>query len=86
MNLKIARKEAQKARELAREGIDPREERRKRLQKGDTFAEICQQTFEARKAELKDDGKAGGWMSPLRVHVLPKLGNTPIEKVHQTIS
>ena len=43
-------------------------------------AEAC---FEARKAELKRDGAAGGWFSPLELHVLPKLGTVPIEDVTQ---
>lgn len=28
---------------------------------------------EARKAKLKDDGKAGRWFSPLKLHILPRL-------------
>ena len=39
--------------------------------------------FEARKAELKADGKAGRWFSPLELHVLPKLGRLPIEQIDQ---
>jgi integrase len=46
----------------------------------DTVAEAA---FEARKAELKGDGEAGRWYTPLRLHVLPKLGKTPVEDIDQ---
>ncbi|WP_367869228.1 tyrosine-type recombinase/integrase [Phaeobacter inhibens] len=39
--------------------------------------------FEARKAELKGDGKAGRWLSPLELHVIPKLGKVPVEEIDQ---
>ena len=48
-----------------------------------TLAQIAVETFEARKAELKNDDKAGRWFSPLELHVLPKLGKVLIEEVDQ---
>ena len=48
-----------------------------------SLAIITQDAFEARKAELKDDGKAGRWMSPLTLHVLPKLGEVPVTDLDQ---
>ena len=39
--------------------------------------------FEARQAELKDDGKAGRWLSPLAVHIIPAIGSVAIEDVDQ---
>jgi integrase len=39
--------------------------------------------FEARQAELKGDGKAGRWLSPLKAHVLPKIGTMAVEDVDQ---
>jgi integrase len=39
--------------------------------------------FEARKAELKRDGDAGRWMSPLKVHIVPKLGKLAVEDIDQ---
>ncbi|CAK02374.1 phage integrase [Bartonella tribocorum] len=41
-------------------------------------------TFESRKAELKEDGKAGNWFSPLKLHVLSKLGCLPVSEITQT--
>jgi integrase len=48
-----------------------------------TLSSMAQEAFEARKAELRGDGKAGRWYSPLAIHVLPKLGARPVTQVHQ---
>lgn len=45
--------------------------------------EVAADCFESRKAELKGDGHAGRWFSPLEIHVLPKLGNLPVTEVDQ---
>lgn len=63
-------------------GVDPVDERQRqeaeeaaaRNETDPTFAELTALVFEARKATLKGDGKAGRWMSPLDNHVLPKIG------------
>ena len=34
-------------------------------------------------AELKGDGTAGRWLSPLAIHVLPKLGKVPVTDLDQ---
>lgn len=83
VDLKHARELALAARQQARDGIDPRDERRRLLYQSPTFAVLCDLAFEARKAELKGDGVAGRWMSPLVTHVLPTLGRTPVENIHQ---
>jgi integrase len=41
------------------------------------------EAFEARRADLKGDGKAGRWFTPLELHVLPKLGRTPVDEIDQ---
>lgn len=48
-----------------------------------TLAEVAPLAFEAIKGRLKGDGKAGRWYSPLRLYVLPALGNFKIEDIHQ---
>lgn len=48
-----------------------------------TLGEIAPLAFEAIKGSLKDDGKAGRWFSPLRLYVLPELGELKIEEIHQ---
>ena len=45
--------------------------------------DIALDAFESRKAELKGDGKAGRWFTPLELHVLPKLGRMPVSEIDQ---
>lgn len=85
VSLAEARQHAAFARKQLREGFDPIRERQKqrRQVRRMSVAEVVESCFHARQAELKDDGKAGRWLSPLRIHVLPKLGNLPIEDIDQ---
>lgn len=80
-----ARAAAEEARKLCRAQKDPIAERlrAKRIQVPLTVKEAVQGCFEARKAELKADGEAGRWMSPLKVHILPKLGKYPVVELDQ---
>lgn len=80
-----ARDKAEEARRLARDAIDPVAARlkAKRVSAPLTVKEAVQGCFEARKAELKGDGDAGRWMSPLSVHILPKLGKVPVAELDQ---
>jgi integrase len=80
-----ARERAGEARRRVRYGIDPIEEREKLRRKIDrlTVESAIEQCFEARKAELKGDGDAGRWMSPLKVHVIPRIGSEAIEDLDQ---
>jgi integrase len=85
--LKEARETAEKWQSLVRQGKDPikeRERERREAAKNDhTLASVAVEAFEARKAELKEDGKAGRWFSPLELHVLPKIGKIPVEEIDQ---
>ena len=87
VSLKEARLEAEKWRAVARQGKDPIKERerlkREAARQQHTLAQIAEEAFEARKAELKGDGKAGRWFSPLALHVLPKIGKVPVEDIDQ---
>ncbi len=80
-----ARESAANARKKLRGGTDPVAERRKTVRKKKRFsvADAVQSCFEARQAELKGDGKAGRWLSPLKTHVLPKIGTMAIEDIDQ---
>ncbi|GAA0325882.1 site-specific integrase [Sphingomonas oligophenolica] len=80
-----ARDRAAVARKSLRDGSDPIADRRKakRTIRKLTLREAIDGCFEAKKAELKRDGDAGRWMSPLNVHIIPKLGEVPIEDVDQ---
>ena len=82
-----ARETAAKARRRCREDKDPILERQKARRPITRLSfkravEIC---FDARKAELKGDGAAGRWMSPLAVHVIPKIGAYPVEEIDQHV-
>ena len=87
VSLKESRTSADKWRACARQGIDPikeRERQRREAAKADhTLGAIAEEAFEARKAELRDDGRAGRWFTPLKLHILPKLGGIPVEEIDQ---
>lgn len=80
-----ARSRAGDARRQLRDGIDPIEERDRQRRKVArlTVSEAVTGCYEARQAELKNRGLAGRWMSPLKVHVLPKIGTHPVEEIDQ---
>ncbi len=85
VSLSQARILARNARGELAEGKDPIKERaaRKRAaSRSDTsLRKMAEEAFEARKAELKGDGVAGRWFSPLEKHVLPRLGKMPVEEI-----
>lgn len=87
VSLKEARDAAVRWRGVVRAGGDPIKERQRQRRKAarnlHLLADVAQDAFEARKAELRGDGKAGRWFSPLELHVLPKLGKTPISDIDQ---
>lgn len=86
-SLKQVRLEADKWRALARDGKDPIKEREKQRRQSERnlhmLADVAKDCFDARKAELRGDGKAGRWFSPLELHVLPKLGKVPVAEIDQ---
>ena len=87
VSLAEARKLAEEARAEVRRGLDPIEQRERRKREASRnlhlLADIARDAFEARKAELKGDGVAGRWFSPLEIHVLPKLGAVPVAEIDQ---
>ncbi|MFV0410761.1 MAG: tyrosine-type recombinase/integrase [Paracoccus sp. (in: a-proteobacteria)] len=80
-----ARDRAADARRQVRDGIDPVAERAKErlLPHVLTLKEAVLSCLEARKAELKGDGVAGRWISPLEHHVIPAIGTLPITTIDQ---
>lgn len=87
VSLKEVREVADKWRVLVRAGKDPiRERERQRREDARNLhllEDIAKDAFEARKAELKGDGVAGRWFSPIELHVLPKLGKIPVAEIDQ---
>ena len=87
LGLAEARKQATRWRAVAASGRDPIKERkseeRAARREDISLAILTHDAFEARKAELKGDGTAGRWLSPLTLHVLPKLGKVPVTDLDQ---
>ena len=87
ISLAKARTLATKYRKMVSDGISPINQRDKEKleasQSRPTLDAMTVEAFEAHKRTLVDDGKAGKWLSPLRLHILPKLGALPIEDINQ---
>lgn len=87
ITLREAREEADKWRAVVRSGKDAIKERERQQavaqRNQNILADVARDAFESRKAELKGDGKAGRWFSPLELHVLPKLGKMPVSEIDQ---
>lgn len=88
VSLKEARAAAEQWRAVGRSNVDPIRERERRrreaAKKLHLLREVALEAYESRKAELKGDGKAGRWFSPLELHILPRLGKTPVAEIDQT--
>ncbi|WP_024588148.1 site-specific integrase [Aliihoeflea sp. 2WW] len=87
VSLKEAREAAERWRAVVRSDKDPIKER-ERQRRADArnihlLNDIAVDAFEARKAELKGDGKAGRWFTPIELHILPKLGKVPVADLDQ---
>jgi len=87
VSLREARETADRHRAAVRAGEDPIKEReRARRAAGRNLhllKDVALDAFEARKAELKGDGMAGQWFSPIAQHILPKLGQVPVADLDQ---
>ena len=87
VSLKEARASAEQWRTIVRQGLDPIKERERQRREAarniHKLTDIALDAFESRKAELKGDGTAGRWFSPLELHVLPKLGQVPVADIDQ---
>ncbi|WOH79006.1 integrase arm-type DNA-binding domain-containing protein [Bradyrhizobium sp. BEA-2-5] len=87
VSLADARLSAAKWRSVARDGRDPIRERERHRRDAarnlHLLEDVAKDAFEARKAGLRGEGKAGRWYGPLENHVLPKLGKTPVADIDQ---
>ncbi len=98
VSLQIARELATKHRAIVQAGENPIERRASEhlaaqaateastpeARKRKLLSTIAPLTFEARKSQLKDAGKAGRWYSPVQKHVLPELGNKSVDEIKAT--
>ena len=87
VSLKDARAKAIEFRRDVSAGINPKLERQKQKAEAQrsspTLEAIFSDAFEARRRQLKDDGKAGRWESAVKLHILPKLGKMHVEEITQ---
>ena len=77
ISLKRAREKAAECRRCAADGGDPRKLWAKPARK-ETFGEATNRYLALKKSGLKGEGEAGRWLSPLKTHVLPKIGKRPV--------
>ena len=87
VSISEARERSAEARRRLRDGVDPIQERQGLRRKAArlSLCDAIQSCFEARQAELKGDGKAGRWMSPLVTHIIPLIGSMAIEDIDQHV-
>jgi integrase len=82
VSLAKARQRRDVYQEMVTDGLDPVTEDRRSKQKAReelmTMSQVAESAYESRKASLRGDGKAGRWFSPIKLHVLPYLGDRPI--------
>lgn len=71
---------SEKAQAAAEQIANDPKAREKRLLKN-----IAPEAFKARQAQLKEDGVAGRWYSPIKTHILPALGDKPVEDITGTV-
>ena len=57
------------------------EERAARARRDPTFAEAAQIVLDARAATLRGGGARGRWLSPLTLHVIPRIGRRPMSQI-----
>jgi len=85
VTLQQARARAAEGRQLVAQGINPQEKwRADKIESSrpkPTLSNIALMAFESKKAELKGDGENGRWFSPLKHHIMPKLGNVSVEQL-----
>nr|WP_162265102.1 integrase arm-type DNA-binding domain-containing protein [Pseudovibrio stylochi] len=84
-SIQQARESVSKWRAIRDEGKDPiairKLEQQQAQERNTSLRKVLEKAFEARKASLKEEGRTGRWWSALNTHVLPKIGDTPIEEI-----
>lgn len=92
ISLSEARKSRDKWAAVLAGGKDPITERKRQIAAEKAamnridppLSEAAQTCFEAIQAGLRGAGERGRWFSPIRVHILPKIGTRPVSSIHQT--
>jgi integrase len=80
-SLKKARDQAAKLREIARDGGNPLEERRKANRNVPTFKEAAKQVHEDHKKSWKNEKHAAQWISTLKEYAFPHFGDMRVDQI-----
>jgi hypothetical protein len=81
-----ARRAAETARRLVSDGLDPISARQMKSHASQhLLRDVAKDCFNSRKGELRGEGLAGRWYSPIELHLLPKLGSTPVVSINQVL-
>lgn len=78
VTLAEAREEALQIRRLARKGIDPLAERRRRRI---TFEEAARKCLEGLRPTWRNPGHADRWIRSLEIYAFPEIGARPVESI-----
>lgn len=87
LSLAQARQASEEVRRRVVNGEDP--VKLKKIERGklhrveNRLEAIAMAALAAKTPELKGSGEDGRWIAPLRLHVLPKLGKTPVTQIDQ---
>jgi len=89
VSLAAARKSRDRWAAILASGLDPLDEKRRieadtdaaRNRRDPRFKDLAQTVFEAKRATLRGEGIAGRWMSPIKTHILPAIGNKPVSEL-----
>jgi integrase len=92
VSLSDARKARDKWAGVLSQGLDPISTRNaqqadqvaERNKKNPTFEEMAYKVFDAKKAGWRGEGTRGRWLSPLIMHVFPKMGRKRMSEIHQS--
>lgn len=91
VSLSDARKERDRWALVLSQGKDPVAERKaqkaasiaEQSRRDPTLQELAEEIFDVYKSELRGGGTSGRWMSPLNLHVFPKIGRRPVSSINQ---
>lgn len=91
VSLADARSERDRWALVLSQGRDPITERkatieaaRAEIERDDpTLETLARDVLESRKATLRNEGRSARWLSPLEVHVFPKIGRKPVSEIRQ---
>jgi len=95
VDLPVARKKKDELRQSLATGIDAKDARDETARAArldflntrevPTFEEMTHLAFENIKSDLKGGGVSGRWLSPLNIHVLPKIGQMRVTEINRKI-